>query len=84
MKNITVSVDDDTYRKARIHAAENDTSVSALVKDILKSLAERQSQQVSEEDFARLEKLEQEARARLGQFSVAGTMSRDEVHSRRR
>ena len=84
MKNITVSVDDDTYRKARIHAAENDTSVSALVKDILKTLAERQANRVSDEDFARLENLEQEARARLGKFSVADTMSRDEVYNRRR
>ena len=31
MRNITVSVDDDTYRRSRIRAAELDTSVSALV-----------------------------------------------------
>ena len=31
MKNITVSVDEGTYRRARIRAAELDTSVSALV-----------------------------------------------------
>ena len=35
MKNITVSVDDATYRHARIRAAELDTSVSALVRDYL-------------------------------------------------
>ncbi len=39
MKNITVSVDDLTYRLARIRAAELDTSVSALVRGYLKSLA---------------------------------------------
>ena len=32
MKNITVSVDEETHRLARIRAAELDTSVSALVR----------------------------------------------------
>ena len=39
MRNITVSVDEETHRLARIRAAELDTSVSALVRDFLKSLA---------------------------------------------
>ncbi len=43
MKNITVSVDDATYRLARIRAAELDTSVSALVRDYLRTLAVRQA-----------------------------------------
>ena len=38
MRNITVSVDDATYRRARIRAAELDTSVSALVRGYLGSL----------------------------------------------
>ena len=38
MKNITVSIDEQTHRLARIRAAELDTSVSALVRDYLKSL----------------------------------------------
>ena len=38
MKNITVSVDEETHRLARIRAAELDTSVSALVREYLKSL----------------------------------------------
>ena len=40
MKNITVSVDEETHRRARIRAAELDTSVSALVRGYLKRLAE--------------------------------------------
>ena len=40
MKNITLSVDEKTYRLARIRAAELDTSVSALVRDYLRHLAE--------------------------------------------
>lgn len=39
MRNITVTVDDDTHRLARIRAAEMDTSVSALVRDYLRRLA---------------------------------------------
>ena len=39
MRNITVSVDEETHRLARIRAAELDTSVSALVRDYLKGLA---------------------------------------------
>ena len=38
MKNITVSIDDETYRQARIRAAVWDTSMSALVRGNLKSL----------------------------------------------
>ena len=38
MRNITVSVDDDTYRRSRVRAAELDTSVSALVRTYLRSL----------------------------------------------
>jgi len=32
VKNLTVTLDDEIYRRARIHAAEQGTSVSALVK----------------------------------------------------
>ena len=38
MKNITVSVDEETHKLARIRAAELDTSVSALVRQFLRSL----------------------------------------------
>ncbi|MDE2926685.1 MAG: hypothetical protein OXT71_09840 [Acidobacteriota bacterium] len=38
MRNITVSIDDSTYRRSRIRAAELDTSVSALVRRFLERL----------------------------------------------
>jgi len=38
MKNITISVDDETYRRARITAAERGRSVSAMVREYLGSL----------------------------------------------
>jgi hypothetical protein len=40
MKNITLAIDDDTYRIARVRAAELGTSVSAMVKDYLNGLAD--------------------------------------------
>lgn len=41
MRNITVSVDEETHRLARIRAAELDTSVSALVRGYLRRLVDR-------------------------------------------
>lgn len=76
MKNITVSVADDVYRKARIRAAEQNTSVSALVADFLRSLAD------SEAEFERLEGLQREVTAEIREFSAGDRLSRDEIHQR--
>lgn len=76
MKNITVSVDDATYRKARVLAAQQDTSVSALVRAYLTELAQGES------EFDRLAREEAELRARIGAFRGGDRLSRDEVHTR--
>jgi post-segregation antitoxin (ccd killing protein) len=39
MKNVTVTVDDDLYRRARVRAAEDGTTVSAVVKSALREYA---------------------------------------------
>ena len=39
MKNVTIALDDETHRKARVRAAELGTSLSALVRDYLNSMA---------------------------------------------
>lgn len=39
MRRITVSVDDETYERGRTYAAEQGTSVTALVRDFLEKLA---------------------------------------------
>jgi plasmid stability protein len=41
MKNITLALDDETYRLARIRAAEQGSSVSALVKRLLTAHSSR-------------------------------------------
>ncbi len=78
MKNITVTVDDDTYRQARIVAAERDTSVSALVKKFLSELRSQDS------EFARLSRLEEETRPKIADSSGSDQLSRDELLERRR
>ncbi|RYD18498.1 MAG: hypothetical protein EOP88_22370 [Verrucomicrobiaceae bacterium] len=45
MKNITLKVDDETYRKARIRAAEKGTSVSAMVREFLTGQANAENEQ---------------------------------------
>jgi len=78
MKNITVSVQEEIYRRARIKAAERDTSVSALVKDFLVALA------AEEPDDRRLEREERELRARIRAFTAGNRLSRDDAHRRDR
>ena len=62
MKNITVSVDNETYRRARVKAAELETSVSALVKQFLAELS------ADESDAQRLKREERALRERIGAF----------------
>ncbi|MCI0361955.1 MAG: hypothetical protein L0211_26020 [Planctomycetaceae bacterium] len=78
MKNITVSLEDEVYRRARIKAAELDTSVSALVKRYLIDLAGQET------DFERRKRLEDEVLAKIkGRgFSAKDRLSRDELHQR--
>jgi len=68
MKNITVSLDDDTCLRARIRAAECDTSVSALVKAFLTDLAQTES------ESTRLRREQQRLRELVEPFT-AGTDS---------
>jgi plasmid stability protein len=79
MKNITVSLDDDLYRRARVRAAELDTSVSALVKKYLSDLAGEET------DFERRKRLQNEmfAKVKARRFSASDRLSRDEVHERK-
>jgi|HubBroStandDraft_5_1064220.scaffolds.fasta_scaffold1553522_2 hypothetical protein len=77
MKNITVSLDDETYRNAGMKAAELDTSVSALVRRYLIELGS------SGPDFQHRMRREIALRARVPEgFRAADNISRDQVHER--
>ena len=71
-------MDDETYRLARVKAAERDTSVSALVKGFLASLA------ADGDDFERLARDEGALRERVKRFRAGDRLSREELHDRRR
>lgn len=76
VKNITVSVPDQVYRRARIRAAARDTSVSALVRDFLTGLGEE------EPEFERRKRLQAEVLSSVKHFRAANRLERDKVHDR--
>jgi hypothetical protein len=76
MKNITVSLDDESYRRARMKAAEIGVSVSALVRRYLAELGTEES------DFARLKRQEYALREQITRFSASNRLSRETIHER--
>jgi hypothetical protein len=76
VKNITISLPDDAYRRARITAAERDTSVSALVRGFLMKLGEEES------DSERGKRLQKEVLATVRRFRAGDRLTRNQVHDR--
>lgn len=76
MRNITVSVPDDVYREARIRAAEQGRSVSALVAEFLAGLSG------AGDEFERLLARQEEVLAEIGTFRAGDRLGRDELHDR--
>jgi plasmid stability protein len=76
VKNVTVSVPDDVYRRARIRAAELGKSLSSLVAEFLNSLSERET------EFARLEAKQKRVQREIQRFRAEDRLSRDQLHDR--
>lgn len=76
MRNITLSVPDDVYRAARIRAAEEGRSVSALVADYLRSRTGRGA------EWARLEDQQRRIQAQITSFRASDRLPRDQAHDR--
>ncbi|MDF1738588.1 MAG: hypothetical protein P1U86_05470 [Verrucomicrobiales bacterium] len=86
MKNVTVSLEDELYRRSRVAAAESDTSVTALVREFLTEYtasgksgadghhASSQSDKVLE--------IIAKMRKRHPNFTADNLLTRDEIHSR--
>jgi len=72
VRNITVSVPDDVYRRARIRAAERDTSVSALVRKFLLEVGAKETPS----------EIIESVRSANPNFSATDRLSRDELHDR--
>ncbi|MDQ2640395.1 MAG: hypothetical protein M3Y79_07435 [Pseudomonadota bacterium] len=76
VKNITVSLDDEIYRRARVAAAQLGTSVSALVRSYLEDLGSGES------EAERLRREERALRLRITGFRAGDRLPRDEIHAR--
>jgi hypothetical protein len=77
VKNITVSVDDESYRRARMKAAEDGVSVSAVVRKFLVDFAAGGS------EFERAKSAERQLRDSIVDFDAANRLPRDQLHARR-
>ncbi|WPJ95659.1 DUF6364 family protein [Coraliomargarita algicola] len=83
MKNITLKVDDETYRKARIRAAKAGTSVSAMVREFLN----RDEDEIEARETKRIQAMEAlysiaNQRAKSDRAPVQ-PMSRDDIYAER-
>jgi len=76
VKNITVSIPDDVHRRARIAAAERDTSLSAMVRTFLMTLGQEES------ESERLKRLQKEVLSTVRRFRAGNRLTRDQVHER--
>jgi plasmid stability protein len=76
VKNITVTVDDEVYRRARIRAAQADTSISALVRGYLMQLAGQ------EDANPQLKELQDKTLRKIKKFRAADRLDRAAAHER--
>ena len=76
MANLTISVEDDVLKQARIKAIEQGTSINAILREYLEAFAGvRQKQDEAIRDLLQLSK---SAKSRLG----SRKWKRDELHER--
>ena len=74
MKNVTVSLDDATYHRARRRAVLADRSLSSIVRELLQNYG------AEENDFDRLAREEREIRDRIANFNGGNRLSRDVLY----
>ena len=77
-RNITFSLPADLIRKAKVYAAEHDTTINTLVRELL-------AEALSRESRARAATARLLAIANRGPYSIVdpGTIRREELHERR-
>jgi len=76
MANLTITVDDEILKRARLRATEQGTSVNAVVREYLEQYAGSRSAQ--EQALGKLLTLSERARSKRGRR----TWTRDELHDR--
>ena len=75
-KDTTVTVDDDFHRRARINAAERDTSVPAVVPEV------PVNRSGEETDFERRKRTQNEALDSIDNFRAGDRLPREDTHRR--
>jgi hypothetical protein len=76
MANLTITVDDEVLKRARLRATEQGTSVNSIVREYLEQYAGSRSAQ--EQALAKLLAMSEQARSRRGRRS----WTREELHDR--
>ena len=76
MANLTITIDDEILKRARLRATEQGTSVNAVVREYLEQYAGSRSAQ--EQALGKLLALSEKSRSRRGRR----TWIRDELHDR--
>jgi plasmid stability protein len=76
MANLTITIDDEVLKRARLRATEQGTSVNALVRQYLEQYAGSRSAQ--EQALAKLLALSKQASSKRGRR----TWTRDDLHNR--
>ncbi len=75
MKNVTLTLDDETYRAARIQAAEQGLSLSALVRSLLSGLKPADSRaEAVQRSFAAMDSVKK--------FKAGNRLTREQLHER--
>ena len=82
MRNISIALDDETYRRAQVIAAQRNSSVSALVKRYLIGLAAPAN--APRDLKVKQESLLNSIWSRHPGFTASENISRDELHDSRR
>ncbi|MCC5805259.1 MAG: hypothetical protein JJU00_02920 [Opitutales bacterium] len=82
-KNITLKIDEATYRQARVRAARQGTSVSAMVRDFLAAEPVENADPEARR-IASLKRLYRKAEARAKPLKQGvEPLTRDEIHAER-
>ena len=76
MANLTIAIEDDVLKKARLRAVEQSTSVNAVVREFLREYTGTATRQATA--AKQVIELAHESKAQVGPI----TWTRDEIHDR--
>jgi cell fate (sporulation/competence/biofilm development) regulator YlbF (YheA/YmcA/DUF963 family) len=82
VRNVTLSLPDDLYKQARIKAAEQEVSISGLVKKLLTEFVQREStfERLQRHQNETLAEIRRELRERGEHFDPNDRLTREELY----